>query len=104
MKVVETKPPYVMTAEDILALDATEIPMLCGPLLQREGLASLCGSSDSGKSYLGLGVALAICSDEPQVLGLEITKQHGSAIIVCTEDAAEHISVRIKKLLAHETK
>ena len=56
------KPDYVMTAEQILGLGITEVSMLCSPILQKVGVASLCGSSDGGKSYLCLCLAISICS------------------------------------------
>jgi len=96
------KPDYVMTAEQILGLGITEVSMLCSPILQKVGVASLCGSSDGGKSYLCLCLAISICSDDEEVVGLEIHKEHGSVIIVCTEDSADDICVRLTKLIGNK--
>ena len=88
-----------MTAEEVLALNLKEIPMLCSPILQKVGVASLCGSSDGGKSFLCLCLAIAICCDEDEIIGLKIQKEHGSVIVVCTEDTAADICVRLSALL-----
>ncbi|HEY1870906.1 MAG TPA: AAA family ATPase, partial [Chitinophagaceae bacterium] len=93
------KPPYVYTATEILELGITETPMLCSPILPKAGIAALCGSSDGGKSYLCLTFAMAICSESESVLGFRINKQHGSVIIVCTEDSKEDICARIRKMM-----
>lgn len=88
-----------MTAEEVLELKVNEVPMLCSPILQKVGVASLCGSSDGGKSFLCLCIAIALCSDDHEIIGLKIHKEHGSVIIVCTEDTAEDICVRLTALL-----
>jgi archaellum biogenesis ATPase FlaH len=92
------QPSYVITGEQLLAMKITQVPMLFPPLLQKVGVASLCGSSDTGKSYLCLNLALSICGKEEKVLGLDINKTHGSVIVVCTEDAAEDLCVRLTSL------
>jgi RecA-family ATPase len=99
MTKVKDKPSYLMTAEEVLNLKVKQVPMLCSPILQKVGVASLCGSSDGGKSFLGLNICTAICSDDDEIIGLKIQKEHCSAIIVCTEDAAEDICVRLTALL-----
>ena len=97
-----TKPGFVKTAEQILELRTTEVPMLCSPILQKVGVASLCGSSDGGKSFLCLCLAIAICGDDEEIFGLKIHKEQGSAIIVCTEDSAEDVCVRLRALLGEK--
>jgi archaellum biogenesis ATPase FlaH len=99
MTEVQKKPAYVMTAEEVLDLKIKEIPMLCSPILQRVGVASLCGGSDGGKSFLCLCIAIAICTDDNEIIGLKLSKKFGSVIIVCTEDTAEDICVRLTLLL-----
>ena len=96
------RPDFVITAEQILELGITEVSMLCPPILQKVGVASLCGSSDGGKSFLCLCLAIAICCDDNEVLGMEIRKEHGSVIIVCTEDSANDICVRLTALLGEK--
>ena len=93
------KPKYVYTAEELMELNITEIPMLFSPILQTVGVASLCGGSDVGKSYLCLNLALSICTEAEDVLGLKIKRKHGSVIIVCTEDTKEDMCVRLTSML-----
>ena len=97
-KDVEKRPSYILTAEDILKLDIKAVPMLFSPILQKVQVAALCGGSDSGKSYLCLNLAIAICSDDEEILGLKINKKYGSVIMVCTEDTAEDTCVRLTSL------
>lgn len=93
------KPEYVMTAEEILKLRINGVPMLCAPFLPKVGVASLCGSSDGGKSFLCLCLAISVCSNDNEFIGLKLTKEHGSVLIVCTEDTAEDICVRLTSLM-----
>jgi archaellum biogenesis ATPase FlaH len=99
-----TKPSYVMTATEILKLGIKEIPKLIDPCFQQVGLATLCGGSDVGKSFFCLSLALAVCSDKKEFLGLSIKRRHGSAIIVCTEDTKEDLCVRLTSLTKAGTK
>lgn len=99
-KSLQSKPEYVYTAEDILKLNLKKVAMLCNPILQKKGIAVLSGSSDSGKSFWCLDLALAICSNEEKVFGLSLEKNSGSVIFVCTEDDQEDMSVRMSGLIS----
>lgn len=99
LKSAVKKPKYVYTAEEIMDLKITEVQMLFSPILQKIGLAALCGGSDTGKSYLCLELALSICTDQEDILGLKIKRNHGSVIIVCTEDSKEDMCVRLTSML-----
>ncbi len=99
LKDVKKKPSYILTAEDILNMEVKSVPMLFAPILQKVGVAAICGGSDSGKSYLCLNLGLALCSDDEEVLGLKINKTFGNVIMVCTEDTAEDTCVRLTSLL-----
>lgn len=98
-----SKKSYIKTAEDLLKLNVTEVQMLLPPILQKVGVASLCGSSDVGKSYMCLNLAIAICCEEEKVLGLDINSSHKSVIMVCTEDNEEDVSVRLRRLVSNKT-
>jgi AAA domain len=97
MTKVSIKPQYVKTAKEILALGVTQTPMLVENLLQQKGMASLTGSSDGGKSFLGLFIASILCGDKDKIFGYKINRNTGSVIVVCTEDSAEDICVRLSK-------
>lgn len=89
----------IMSAAEVLALGIKQVPMLIENLLQKIGIASLSGSSDGGKSYLLLFIAALICGDFEKLFGRKVDKKHGSVIVVCTEDTAEDICVRLSGLL-----
>lgn len=99
LPIVVRKPKYVFTAEELMELNIKEIPMLFSPILQKVGVAALCGGSDTGKSYLSLNLGLSICTNEKEVFGLEIKREYGSVIIVCTEDTKEDMCVRLTSML-----
>jgi len=101
MNTIQTKPQYVKTAKEILALGITDTPMLVENLLQQKGMASLTGSSDGGKSFLGLFIASLLCGDKDKIFGCTIKRNTGSVIVVCTEDSAEDICVRLTKFSQH---
>lgn len=91
----QAKPQYVKTATEILAIGTKETPMLVENLLQKKGMASLTGSSDGGKSFLGLFLASILCGDKDKIFGRKINRNTGGVIVVCTEDSAEDICVRL---------
>lgn len=97
MNTAQTKPQYVKTAKEILAIGVIETPMLVENLLQKKGMATLTGSSDGGKSFLGLFIASILCGDKDKIFGYKINRNTGSVIVVCTEDSAEDICVRLTK-------
>lgn len=101
MEPILSMPSYVSTAKEILALKVTKTPMLVENLLPKKGMASLSGSSDGGKSFLGLFVGSVLCGDQNDLFGYKIERSTGSVIIVCTEDSAEDICVRLTGFLAH---
>ncbi|HMJ47475.1 MAG TPA: AAA family ATPase [Ferruginibacter sp.] len=95
------KPQYVKTAKEILALGVTQTPMLVENLLQQKGMACLTGSSDGGKSFLGLFLASILCGDKDKIFERKINRNTGGVIVVCTEDSAEDICVRLTKFSTH---
>lgn len=94
---ITSTPDYVKTASEILALGVIETPMLVENLLQQKGMACLTGSSDGGKSFLGLFLGSILCGDNDNIFGYKINRTTGSVIVVCTEDSAEDICVRLTK-------
>jgi archaellum biogenesis ATPase FlaH len=92
----QENPNTIKTAEDLLALNIDSIPMLLPPILQQSGVAALSGSSDVGKSYLCLNLAISICSGDTSSLGFILNPIHKKVLIVCTEDSEAEVSVRLK--------
>ena len=101
MAKASSKPSYVSTAKEILALKVTKTPMLVENLLQQKGMASLTGSSDGGKSFLCLFLATLLCGDKKDIFEHKINRKTGSVIVVCTEDSADDICVRLTKFSIH---
>jgi RecA-family ATPase len=86
----------VITAKEMLENNITEIPMLWGHLLPKQGLALLSGESDTGKSTLMRQLSSAIVSGQDTFLGLGLNSDKQSVIYVCTEDDVTSISARLK--------
>jgi RecA-family ATPase len=63
------------------------------------GVAALVGSSDSGKSTLLRGLAMAVSSGARRYLGFELLPKHHSAIYVSTEDDAAAIGALMQRQL-----
>ena len=70
---------------------------LVAPLLPRVGIVSLVGSSDSGKSSLLRGLALAVASGAEEWLSLPLRSHHQSALYISTEDDEDAIATLLHK-------
>ena len=90
---------YLVNGFDMLQTTTEEMDYLMAPLLARVGMAALVGSSDSGKSTLLRGLAMAICSGAKHYLGFELRPKHHSAIYVSTEDDAAAIGALMQRQL-----
>lgn len=73
------------------------IDCLVEPLLPRVGIVALVGSSDSGKSSLLRGLALAVSSGADQWLGLPLRTEHQRALYISTEDDEHSIGALLRK-------
>lgn len=94
---------YVLTGKDLLDMNVTSISMLLDPIIQKQGVGVLVGGSDSGKSYLMLDLAMAICSNQEEIHGYRIKKTHGSVLYVATEDDENIISYRMGRLAKNKS-
>jgi KaiC/GvpD/RAD55 family RecA-like ATPase len=90
---------YLVNGFDMLMSSAEEMDCLVAPILPRVGVAALVGSSDSGKSTLLRGLAMAIASGARRYLGFELRPHHRSAIYVSTEDDATAIGTLMQSQL-----
>ncbi len=90
---------HFYTLGELLDRPTTEVPTLIYPLLPRQGVAVLAGSSDTGKSSILRQLALAIALDESQFLGFPVQAVHHRAICVSTEDGDEAVGPLLKKQL-----
>jgi archaellum biogenesis ATPase FlaH len=87
----------LITAKEMLENDITEIPMLWGHFLPKQGLAVISGNSDTGKSTLMRQLSAAIVSEQNQFLGYDLNTERKSVVYVCTEDDVTSVSTRLKK-------
>ena len=90
---------YLVNGYQMLLSPSESVDCLVEPLLPRSGVAALVGSSDSGKSTLLRGLAMAIASQAKHYLGFEIKARHNRAIYVATEDDENAISSLMHKQL-----
>ena len=90
---------YLVNGFDMLQTTTQQMDYLMSPLLPRVGMAALVGSSDSGKSTLLRGLAMAISSGAKHYLGFELQPKYHSAIYVSTEDDAAAIGALMQRQL-----
>ena len=90
---------YLVNGYDMLNLSAEAMECLLEPILPRTGVAALVGTSDSGKSTLLRGLAMAVASGSSEYLGFRLCPKHRSAIYVATEDDASAIGVLMQRQL-----
>src|SRR4030043_2267373 len=80
------KPPFIITAQELIDNDITEIPWLWEKFIPLRGLTTISGSSDTGKSTLLRQWSLALISGETDYLGHRLMPKFKSVIYVSTED------------------
>ncbi|GIZ07908.1 hypothetical protein FUMI01_06350 [Flavobacterium sp. UMI-01] len=85
------------SAFDLYDLETEAIPKLLHPFLQKVGLASLVGTSDSGKSTFLRQLSLAIVFKQETFLGFKIDGTTHKVLYVSTEDDANAVSYAIRK-------
>ncbi len=77
--------------------DYEELPKLLDPIFPKVGLASLVGSSDTGKSTFLRQLALSISLGLKDFVGYNIKPTHNKVIFISTEDDPASTSISIKK-------
>lgn len=82
---------------ELLNMEVKEIPKLLDPFLQTVGLASLVGTSDSGKSTFLRQLSMAIAFKSKKFLSFPLNINTGNVIYVSTEDDPISISASIGK-------
>lgn len=88
---------YIVTGDIVASADAEVLDCLVAPILPRVGVAALVGSSDSGKSTLLRGLAMAVCAGSPRYLGFELKPKHYRALYVSTEDDQAAIGALMRR-------
>ena len=82
----QTYRKYLVSGYQMLCAEREQLDTLLDPILPRQGVVALVGSSDSGKSTLLRGLAMAVASGAESYLGFRLAPRHRSAIYVSTED------------------
>ena len=77
---------YIVTGDIVASAENEAMDCLLEPILPRVGVAALVGTSDSGKSTLLRGLAMAVCAGSKRYLGFELNPKHYRALYVSTED------------------
>ena len=72
-------------------------PTLLEPILPRQGVVALVGSSDSGKSSLLRGLAMAIVSGKEEYIGFRLNTRYRRAIYVSTEDDQQSVGSLMRR-------
>ncbi|WP_159257227.1 AAA family ATPase [Tenacibaculum maritimum] len=83
----------------LFEMDYTELPTLLEPIFPKVGLASLIGSSDTGKSTFLRQLALSIALGLDNFVGYKINSNTRNVIFISTEDDPSSTSFSLKKPL-----
>ena len=96
------------SAYDIHITKDKKVQKLWDPFLQKVGLASVVGSSDTGKSSFLRQLALSIALDKDEFLGYKLGPKHNRVIYVSTEDDMISTKVankmQLSELMTDDTK
>lgn len=76
----------VARASDMLQREYTAEDSLLEPILPRQGVAALVGSSDSGKSTFLRGLAMAVVRGDEEYVGFKLHAKNRKALYISTED------------------
>ena len=82
----------VSVASVMMQRDYTECDTLLEPILPRQGVVALVGSSDSGKSSLLRGLAMAIVAGKSDYIGFALHPRYNRAMYISTEDDEASLS------------
>ena len=91
---------YLVSGYSMLSKPQQGIDYLLYPILPRTGVAALVGTSDSGKSTLLRGLAMAVASGAKSYLSFPLNIYRRRAIYVATEDDESAISALMFKQIA----
>lgn len=94
---VDLKLKVVFTGEDLMNLPIDKTPHLWEPIMFKEGLVALTGSSDVGKSSFLRDLALAIVLKESTFLSHPLNATHGKVIYYTTEENQASIANCLRK-------
>jgi RecA-family ATPase len=76
----------VYSFHDIMNMKEDDDDFLLEEILPKGVIATIIGQGDTGKSYLCLDLARAVCNKDGHFIGKKLNIKHASAIYVSTED------------------
>ena len=82
----------VSSASEMMQREYTDNDTLLDPILPRQGVVGLVGSSDSGKSSLLRGLAMAIVAGKSDYIGFALRPRYNRAMYISTEDDEASLS------------
>ena len=88
---------HICHASEMIMTEPTENPTLLDPILPRQGVVALVGSSDSGKSSLLRGLAMAVVSGKEEFIGFRLNTRYRRAIYVSTEDDQQSVGALMRR-------
>ncbi len=89
------------SGSELYNFDHQELPKLVDPIFPKSGLASLVGSSDTGKSTILRQLALSVAFGMDSFVGYKLNPSTRNVIYISTEDDPVSTSVSIKKVVNH---
>jgi hypothetical protein len=92
------KGKWIFTGTELLEMPLEKPPCLIEPILQTTGFSLLIGESDIGKTWLALGLLLAVASGQTEWLGYMLNTTHQRAILISTEDSESNLAGRLRVL------
>ena len=84
---------------ELFSFDMEEVPKLVEPFFQKVGVASLVGSSDTGKSTILRQLALCVALGKSNWMGFKLNLTNKKVIYVSTEDDKYSVSIALKRQL-----
>lgn len=95
--------PYLVTGEELLQTQITKIPCLWEPFIMQQGLISMTGSSDVGKSSFLRQLAISVVLKMTTFLGHPLNVRHGRALYLATEDSKITVQFTLQRSIDLKT-
>jgi RecA-family ATPase len=81
----------------MMIIEPREEMTLLEPILPRSGVVALVGSSDSGKSTLLRGLAMAIVRGDEEYIGFKLNARYHHAMYISTEDDQQSLGSLMRR-------
>lgn len=87
----------LITAKELIETALDEIPMLVDPLIPKNSLTAIIGSSASGKSSFARQLAFSICNGDEEFLGFKLHHDSKRVLYVSTEEDETNVGPILKQ-------